>query len=116
MYDVCEEDVAVPVVERHVGRRADDDEHPLAVDSERVQHGLVRLEAGEVVLLLEAGVPANLPGVGAEPVEPILRDRVGHDHPGCRAAAERVLGARELVVVRVRRRDAERARDQRKLV
>ena len=66
---VREERVPVPVVERDVGRRADDDEHAVAVEPELVEHGGVGLEAREVVLLLQPRVAAHLRGARAEPVE-----------------------------------------------
>ena len=53
---VGEERVAVAVVERDLGRRADDDQ---ALLRPARRHGR-RLEVGEVVLLLQAGVAAKL--------------------------------------------------------
>ncbi len=57
---VAEQRVAVAVVQRHVGWRSDDDEHPLGVEPERIQHGGVGLEARQRVLLLQARVAAHL--------------------------------------------------------
>ena len=69
----------MPVVERDVGRRADDDEDPSAIEAELVQHRLVGLEAGEVVLLLEPGEAPDLAGARAEAVEARLGDRLRDD-------------------------------------
>ena len=51
-----EERVRVPVVERHVGRRPQDDEHARRVDAEPLEQRPVGLEVREVVLLLQARV------------------------------------------------------------
>ena len=51
-----EERVRVPVVERHVGRRPQDDEHARRVDAEPLEQRPVGLEVGEVVLLLQPRV------------------------------------------------------------
>ena len=93
----------MPVVERDVGRRPDDDEHAAAIEPELVEdrRGRARSRGGST--------PPSGPGSGApsraraEAVEPLLRDRLGNDDARRRAAAEPVLGARELVVERVRR-------------
>ena len=98
---VGEQRVSVPVVQGHIGRRADDDENPLAIEPEFVEDGAVGLEARELVLLLEPRVAAHLRSRRAEAVESILRDRIGDDHAASRAAAEPVLHPRELVVERV---------------
>jgi len=68
-----EERVRVPVVERHVGRRAQDDEHARRVDAEAAEQRAVGLEVGEVVLLLQARVLLQLRRLGAVGGE---RDRV----------------------------------------
>ena len=105
-----EERVAVAVVERDLGRGTDDDDHTRRVEAELDQHSRVRCEPGEVVLLLQARIAANLGSCRSEPIEPFLRDRVGSDDPGGGARTERVLGSRVLVVVGVRRSHPERAR------
>ena len=51
------------MVERDIGRRAQHDEDAVAVDLPLRQHALVRLEVGEVVLLLQAGVAEQLGGL-----------------------------------------------------
>ncbi len=104
------------VVERDVRRRPHDDEHARPVDAEGRRHGRVGLEAGEVVLLLQAGVAPHLRGPGAERPQALAGDRVGDDDARRRPAAEPVLDARELVVERVGGGDAERPRGQRQLV
>ena len=50
----------MPVVQRHLGRRPHDDEHALPLDPEIVQHGWVRSESVEVVLLLQPGIATHL--------------------------------------------------------
>ncbi len=104
------------VVQRDLRWRAQDGEEPGAIDPERLEHAVVRLEAVEVVLLLEAGVATHLPRASAERVEAVLRNRLRHDDTGGRAAAEAVLGARELVVERIGGGDAEGSGGERKLV
>ncbi len=65
---------------------------------------------------MRPGYAATLRSRAPSRRQPRLRDRVGyHDSRRC-AAAEAVLREGELVVEGVRRRDAERARDERKLV
>ena len=104
------------VVEGHLRRRPHHREDPRTVEREPCQHALVGLEAVEVVLLLEARVPADFPRTRAQPVEPALRDRLGDDDTGRRRTAESVLLERKLVVEGVRRADAQRTRRQRQLV
>ena len=106
----------MPVVERDIRRSSDDDEHPLSVEPELVENTGVGLEIAQVVLLLQAGVAADLGRGGAERVDPVLRDGVGNDDPAGCPAAQGVLHARELVVERVRRRYSQRPRDEWKLV
>ena len=65
-----EERVPVPVVERDLGRRAHDDEHARRVDARR-RAPRVRLEVGEVVLLLDARVADELRRPRAEACEPV---------------------------------------------
>ena len=88
---VVEERIAVPVVQRHVGRRPHDDEHALAIDPEIVEHGRVRSEPVEVVLLLQPGIATHFRRTRAEAVEALLRDGLGNDDARRRAAAEPVL-------------------------
>ena len=102
------------VVERHVGRRAHDGEHLRRVDP--VEHAPVRLEVGEVVLLLEPRVLDELRRPRAVAREPVRRDRVREDDARRRAQAEVVLQRRELVVVGGRARDPEAARREHQLV
>ena len=104
---VEEERVAVAVVERDLGRCADDDEPARRVDAELPGHGRVGLEVGEVVLLFQAGVAAELRRPDAVARKPLRRDRVGHDDACRRAAAELVLEPGELVVEGGRARDPE---------
>jgi hypothetical protein len=51
-----EEWIRMPVVERDVRRGPKDDEHAVAVDTQSLEHRRVRLEVGEVVLLLQPGI------------------------------------------------------------
>ena len=111
-----EQRVGVAVVERDVGRRPQDDEHAIAVDAELFEHVQVRLEVGEVVLLLEAGIPQKLRRPDAEVRKALDGDRVRHDHLRRGAHAEVVLQRGELVVVRRRAGDAEPPRSDGELV
>ena len=104
------------VVERHVGRRADDGENLLRIELELVQDAPVGLEPGQVVLLLQTREPAHLSGARAEAIEPVLGNRVRDDDATCGPAAEAVLDAGKLVVEGIRGGDAEPAGDERKLV
>ena len=111
-----EERIRVPVVERDVGRRAQDDERSLRVDLPLLERPRVGLEVGEVVLLLEARVLEEFRRRGAVAGEPVDRDRVGHDDLRRGAAAELVLRPRPLVVEGGRARDPEPSRGHRQLV
>src|SRR5262249_61791689 len=71
-----EERVRVPVVERHVRRRTQDDKDTAGVDAEPVEHSWVGLEVREVVLLLEARVALQLWRPHAEPRQPLRRARL----------------------------------------
>ncbi len=82
---VGEEGIPVPVVQGHLGRRADDGDDAVTVNAERLGYRGVRLEARQVVLLLQPRVAAGLGRNGAEPVEPVLRDRGRDDDAGRRA-------------------------------
>src|SRR5205085_11441021 len=76
----------------------------------------VRLEIGEVVLLLEARVLDELRRARTVRAKALRWDRLGDDHLRRCATAELVLERRELVVERRRARDAEASRRQRQLV
>ena len=102
------------VVERHVGRRAHDDEHLPRIDP--VEHAPVRLEVGERVLLLEPRVLDQLRRPRTVAREPVRRDCVRKDDASRRAQAEMVLQRRELVVVGGRARNPEASCRQRQLV
>jgi hypothetical protein len=52
--DSGEELIRLAMVERHVRRRAHDHQHALPVDVQCIQDSHVRIEVGQVVLLLEA--------------------------------------------------------------
>jgi len=58
------------------------DEDARRVETEHAENGRVGREAGEVVLLLQPGVAAHLPGFRTEPLESILGDRIRDDDPG----------------------------------
>ena len=104
------------VVERDIRRRAHDDDDALGVDAHLIEHAGVDLEVGEIVLLLEAGILAELLGPDAEALQPLGRDRVGEDHALREPAADLVLKDSELVVVHVRLGDAQHARGDRQVV
>ena len=104
------------MVERDVGRRPDHDERPFGVEPELVEHGAVGLEVGEVVLLLQTGVPAQLRGLDAVAPQALGRNRVGDDDERRRPEAELVLEPGELVVECRRAGDAEPPRGDRQLV
>ena len=76
----------------------------------------VGLEPREVVLLLHAWIATHLACSCAEPIEPLVWNRIGYDDTRRRPATEAVLDACELVVEGVGRRDPERARRERELV
>jgi hypothetical protein len=106
----------VAVVERDVGRRAQNDEHTPGIDRERLEHTPVRLEVRQEVLLLQAAVLQELRRPGAVAREPLRRDGFGDDDLRRRAAAELMLEPRELVVEGRGARDAEPTRRHRQLV
>ena len=87
------------MVRRGVVGWADDCQDPPAVDSQPAENGRVRLEVGEVVVLLEAGVPAEVRRRCAEFAQPIDWDRVWDQHPACDSEADSALQAGELVVL-----------------
>ena len=111
-----EERIRAAVVERDVGRRADDDERSRGIELEALEHGAVRLEVGQVVLLLQPRVLQELRRLRAVLGQALRRNRVRHDDLRRRAAAELVLKPGELVVERRRARDAEPPRGHRQLV
>ncbi len=76
--DRAEQVVLEPVVQRDLRGRADERDRLRPVQPEGLEHGRVGLEVGEVVLLLEAGVAAQLAG-GAVPRQALGRDRLGDD-------------------------------------
>src|SRR5581483_4104268 len=86
-----EERVRLPVVERDVRRRAEYDEHAVRVELPRVEDVRVRLEVGQVVVLLQTRVADELVADGAVAGEPLGRDRVGDDDLRRRSTAELVL-------------------------
>ena len=92
-----EEVVVEAVVERHLGRRAHDEDGAGAVEPQLIEDRRVGLEVGQVVLLLEALEAAQL---GARAVAPqaLDRDRLGHDHRARQAAVDLMLHCRPLVV------------------
>src|SRR5918996_1443295 len=95
---VGEERVLPAMVERDLGRSPDDYESSRRIEPELVEHDSPRFEAGEVVLLLQAGIAPHLSRSSAEPVEPLLRDRLRYDDHARRPRAKAVLDLRELVV------------------
>ncbi len=111
-----EERIGMTVVERDVGRWAQDDEDSAAVDAEELEHAWVGVEVGEVVLLLEARVTLQLWRSHAESLEPLRRDRLRHNDARRGSHAELVLDRRELVVVCRAAGNAEPTRAHRQLV
>ena len=79
------------MVERHVGRRADDDEDAAPVDAESLDRARVGLEVGQVVLLLETGVAAKLGRLDPVAAQPLRRDDLWDDDARGRTAAELML-------------------------
>ncbi len=111
-----EERVAVAVVQGDLRGRAGDHQPPGRVDPEPAGHGRVRLEIGEVVLLLQPRVAAELRRPGSVARETLGGDGLGDDDARGGAAAELVLEPRELVVEGGGARDPERAGGQRQVV
>ena len=104
------------VVERRDRRRAQDDDDARRVGADARQDAGVGLEVVEEVLLLEPRVLPQLARACAVALQALGRDRVGHDHAPCEAAADHVLERRPLVVEEVDRGDAQRARHDRQVV
>jgi hypothetical protein len=111
-----EERVGAAVVEGDVGRRPDDDERLLRIEREPLDHGPIRFEVGEVVLLLEPLVLPQLRGSDPIPRQSFRRDCVGHDDVGRRTESQLVLEPRELVVEGCCAGDVEAPRGDRQLV
>src|SRR6185295_6997572 len=61
----AEQRILEAVVERHRRRRADDGDRPRGVEPELAEDGVVGLEVGQVVLLLQPRVRPQLGGRGA---------------------------------------------------
>ena len=114
--DAREERVRLPVVERDVRGRADEDEHVRLVEPELVEGAAVGLEVREVVLLLQARVLPQLRRAHTVALEPLGWDRLGDEHARGRAAAELVLHGGKLVVEGVAAGDPERPGRQREVV
>jgi len=112
---VREQIVLEAVVQRDLRRRAHDDDRALAVEPKLGEHRLLRLEVGEVVLLLQALIRAQL-ACRAVAVEPLWRDRVGHDDGACEPAVDVVLDRRPLVVEHRRARNAKQRSSDRHVV
>src|ERR1044072_7219913 len=95
----CPEEGVGGVVLGSLGRRPQNDENLLAVEAELVEGTGVRLEVGQVVLLLQAREADELALPRADPPEPLDRDRVGGQHPAGDPEADLSLEPRELVVL-----------------
>ena len=74
-------EVVAGVVLGGLRRRADDDQHLLAIEPELAEHRGVGLEVGQVVLLLQARVADQLALLGADLLQPLERDRVRASAP-----------------------------------
>ncbi len=104
-----EEVVLEAVVERDIGRRADDHDRSVGIQPELLEHLGGRLEVRQVVLLLEPLVGTQL-AVRAVAVQALGRDRVGDDHGGCEPAVDVVLDGGPLVVEHRRARYSQQRR------
>ena len=102
-----EQRVLEAVVERDLGRRAHHHDRLAAVEPELVEHGRVGLEVRQVVLLLEAGVAAQLAARRRSAYSRSGGIASRHDHRPCQAAVDAVLRHRPLVVERRRGRHAQ---------
>ena len=78
LQDGGEDVVLEAVVERDRRRRAHDGDRLAGIEAQLGQHRRVGLEVGEVVLLLQPGVAAQL-APRAVAVQALGRDRLGHD-------------------------------------
>ena len=110
-----EQPVGFAVVQRHIGRRADDHDDLLPVHPEFLQGGRVGREVREVVLLLEPRVLDELARPHPEALEALRRDRVRRHHAAREPAADVVLLDRELVVEGVDGRDPQRRGGEREV-
>ena len=99
------------VVLRGLGRRADDDDHAAAVESQLVEDAGVEVGVGEVVVLLQARVAEELALRGADAGEAVERDRVGDQHPAGGPEGDPPLEAGVLVVLHLHGRNAQEAAD-----
>src|SRR5207245_10507190 len=104
------------VVQRNLGRSADDHQHLRRVEVEVVEDSGIGVEVRKVVLLLQPRVAEELARSHAVSFEPRRRDRVRNDHPGRGTAAELVLEPGELVVEGRGAWDAQGAGDEREAV
>jgi hypothetical protein len=111
-----EERIRLPVVERDVRRRAEDDEDLGGVDVEALEQRAVRFEVGEVVLLLQSRILDELRRPRAVAAQALGRDRLRDDNLRRRAAAELMLQRCELVIERCRAGDAQPPGRHRQLV
>ena len=111
-----EERVRPAVVQGDVRRRPHEDEDVRLVEAELVQRSAIGLEVGQVVLLLQARVAAQLRRADAVAFQPLGRDRLGDEHARRGPAAELVLHHGELVVERVAARDAQGSRGEGQVV
>jgi len=114
--DLREQRVRLAVIERDVGRRADDHEDAAGIEAETRRQAGVGLEVGQVVLLLQARILEQLVGPDAVAAQSLGRDRVRHDHPPGGTAADVVLKRRELVVEHVHGGDLQPARSEGEVV
>ena len=102
-----EQVVLEAVIQRDVRWRAHRDDRFGAVEPQLVEHLFARLEVGEVVLLLEAFIRAQLP-LRAVADEALGGDRVGHDDRRREPAVDVVLRRCPLVVEHRRAGDPKR--------
>jgi len=93
--------VGLAVVERDVRRGAHHHDHLVAVEAELRDHGVIRLEVVQVVLLFQPRKLDHLRPAGAVTGKPLRRNRVRGHHARSQAAADVVLLGRELVVEHV---------------
>ena len=98
--DPREQVVLEAVVQRHGRRRSHDRQRPVPIEAQFGEHGVVRLEIGQVVLLLQARVATELGGRRTVAAQPLRRDRLGHHDRAGEAAVDGVLHRGPLVVER----------------
>ena len=104
LQDPREQVVLEAVVERDLRRRPHDDDRARRVEAQLAEHARIGLEIGQVVLLLQALVRADLAPC-AVALQPRRRDRVGHHDRTRQAAVDVVLHRRPLVVEHRRARN-----------